>query len=402
MAIYEDSEPAAAGHQDLAEQLRRFETFDELRRSDFYRALRGTFSRLFDEPRIYMGPDATPRLGAFLRVATWNIERGTRFEGIVEVLNHHPVLGRADLLLLNELDDGMVRSGNRSVAFELGQAVGAHAIYGVEYLELTKGSGDESRLPGCNTAALHGNAILTRHEFTAPEIVHLPRCENNFESAEKRLGGRIAILAEIEIGGIPLTVATAHLDVVNTPRCRGRQMRAVLEAVDKRAADGRADNRAIFGGDLNTHTFARGSRWRGIKNTAVILGSRPDRLAARLANPAQHEPALRELVRFGFDLRDCNDRRSTARSVVSNLDDSRHLPAPLRWWIRRRLGGASLTLELRLDWLAARGVRPLRRGEVVDPKTGVSSVDPQAFAGLEHKGRPLSDHDPIVLDLLIE
>jgi len=74
----------------------------------------------------------------------------------------------------------------------------------------------------------------------------------------------------------------------------------------------------------------------------------------------------------------------------------------VRWWIKRRVGPEGLTLHLRLDWLAARGLRPLRAGEVVDSAKGVASIDPQTFGGLTDAGRALSDHDPIVVDLLIE
>src|SRR6185503_1575000 len=114
------------------------------------------------------------------------------------------------------------------------QAIGAHAIYGVEYLELTKGIGDELKLEGRNTAALHGNAILTRHSFSNPRTFRLPRCEKNYESAEKRLGGRIGLLVDLEISGLSLLAVTAHLDVVNTPRCRARQLRALLDHIDSR------------------------------------------------------------------------------------------------------------------------------------------------------------------------
>ncbi|MEN3330832.1 MAG: hypothetical protein V7641_197 [Blastocatellia bacterium] len=402
MTAIEDAASATANHQHLVKELLRFKTFAELRRSAFYQAHRNEFHQLLDEPRIYRAASATPRLADFLRVVMWNIERGTQFDGIVEVLNHHPTLKYADLLLLNELDDGMVRSGNRHVALELSQQLAAHAVYGVEYLELTKGAGDEVNLPGANRAALHGNAILTRHTFFAPQIVRLPRCELNFESAERRLGGRIGILIDLEIGAARFTAATTHLDVVNTPRCRARQMRAMLQAVDARAVARRLTRHAIIGGDLNTHTFARGSRLRAMKNTALILGSRRHKLAHRLANPLRKEPAIGELVRFGYDIASCNDTRSTARSVVSRLDDSRKLPRPLRWWISRRIGPEGLTLDLRLDWLAARGIRALRAGELIDAATGVASVDPRTFSGLTDHGRPLSDHDPIVVDLLIE
>jgi hypothetical protein len=87
---------------------RRFQTIEELRRSEFYREYRAELKRLFDEPRIYRVTGAIPRLGSFLRVVEWNIERGSRLEGKIEVLNTHPVLRFADLLLLNELDQGML------------------------------------------------------------------------------------------------------------------------------------------------------------------------------------------------------------------------------------------------------------------------------------------------------
>jgi hypothetical protein len=201
-ATYEDTDGESQNNQHLVGELRRFATIDDLRRSDFYRARKSELSRLLDEPKIYRSPDARPRLRSFLRIVEWNIERGAKLEGIIEVLNHHPVLGHADLLLLNELDSGMLRSGNRNVPLELGGALSAHAIYAAEYLELTKGVGEELELPGENQSALHGNAILTRHAFSNVQLVGLPRCEDNFASREKRLGGRKGILVEIDVNGV--------------------------------------------------------------------------------------------------------------------------------------------------------------------------------------------------------
>ena len=187
------AENSITNNQPLVDQFKRFATFEELRRSEFYREHETELRRLLDEPRVYEFPEARPRLRSFLRVVEWNIERGAHLEGIIEVLNAHPVLQFADLLLLNELDDGMVRSGNLNVALDLSRALEAHALFGVEYLELTKGAGGEVRLAGENTGALHGNAILTRQPFSNPQIIRLPRCENNFESKERRIGGRIGM-----------------------------------------------------------------------------------------------------------------------------------------------------------------------------------------------------------------
>ena len=255
-------------------------------------------------------------------------------------------------------------------------------------------------MPGENSRALHGNAILTRHNFSSPEIVRLPRCENNFEGKERRIGGRTGILLNIHIDGAMLTVGNTHLDVVNTPRCRARQMRAMLEALDERLRAEAAESRAVIvGGDLNTHTFARGNRLRAMQNTAIILNSGRRRLARRLSQPETREPAIQEFKNFGYTTEGCNDENATSRSIVSNLDDPARLPGAVKWWIKRRIPREGLLLELRLDWLAARGLRPLAASEMVDAQTGVASVNAQTLQGLTTNGLPLSDHDPIVFDV---
>jgi endonuclease/exonuclease/phosphatase family metal-dependent hydrolase len=386
-------------HQQLVASLDRFASFKELRSSEEYRRHRAALEQLFNQPRIYEAPAATPRLQAFLRVVVWNIERGTQLQGIIEALNHHRILRYADLLLLNELDDGMLRSGNRNVPKELSRALSAHTIYGVEYLEFTKGTGEELQLPGNNTTALHGNAILTRHRFSDPQLLRLPRCENNFASAERRIGGRLAIFVDLEIGGRRLLATTAHLDVVNTPGCRARQLRAALEAIEERRQKP-ADSpvKIVVGGDFNTHTFARGGQFRTLKNTLRILGSNRQRLARSLM---KKELAVTELERFGYEVDRFNDGLPTSSSLVSALDDKSSLPAPVRWWAMRRVGPDGIRLEFRLDWLAGLGLQVLRQGEVTDPETGVASLNPQTIKNLTHNGKALSDHDPIVADILL-
>jgi endonuclease/exonuclease/phosphatase family metal-dependent hydrolase len=395
------SQSSSLSNQHLVAELRRFATFDELRQSQFYKVNEAEIKRLFDEPRVYRCERARPRLRSFLRVVEWNIERGSRLDGILEVLTAHPVIRFADLLLINELDDGMIRSGNLSVPLALSRALSAHAIFGVEYLELTKGVGDELALEGENTGALHGNAILTRHSFTNPELIRLPRCENNFESKERRIGGRIGIIVDLEIGGKTFVAGNTHLDVINTPRCRATQMRAMLQAMEARLGEQAGDRAAIIGGDLNSHTFARGTRLRAMKNTATILSSNRDNLNRRLSHPEIREPAIREFGLFGFATDGFNDASATSRTIVSNLDDTSRLPRPMKWWVNRRIGPEGLLLEFRLDWLAARGVRALKAGEVIDEQTGVASVNAQTFLDLKQDGVPLSDHDPIVVDVAI-
>jgi endonuclease/exonuclease/phosphatase family metal-dependent hydrolase len=383
-------------NQPLVQALARYKSMKDLRRSPAFLEHQDDLRDLFDRPRTCLEKPAVPRLGSFLRVAGWNIECGKNFDGIAHSLNNDPLLRFADLILLSEVDDGMARSGNRSVATELGRAIGAHAVYGVEYLELGSwGGGRDS----ANTAALHGNAILTRHPFSNARLVRLPRCERNFESAQKRLGGRLGLLIDVVIdtdhGPAELLAATTHLDVVNSPRCRQKQMRALLDHIDTGS-----NGPAILGGDLNTHTFSRGTRIRALRNLARLLIN-PRAVAASVLRPHRFEPALRDLELFEFNLEGFNDELYTCRVEASELLQSSGLPGPLQGLVRRRFGASARSLDFRLDWLAGRRLMPLRQGQMIDGRSGVRSISPTTITGLEYRGLPVSDHSPIVVDIAV-
>jgi hypothetical protein len=209
------------------------------------------------------------------------------------------------------------------------------------------------------------------------------------------MGGRVGLLANIEVRGSSLLAVTAHLDVVNTPRCRARQLKALLDHLDTEEA------RIVIGADLNTHTFARGGWLRSSRSAIRILTTGQERLAHALLYPETREPAIRQFKKHGYELAALNDRRATSRAIVSSGSDANWVPGPLRRWVLRRIDPATLLLEFRLDWLASRGLGALRAGDVVDKKTGVTSIDPQTFQGLTHEGEPISDHDPIVADLAL-
>jgi hypothetical protein len=138
-----------------------------------------------------------------------------------------------------------------------------------------------------------------------------------------------------------------------------------------------------------------------MRNTATILTTGRSSLHKRLSNPETREPAIPEFARFGYETSGFNDRSATSRSVVSNLEDPRGLPSPMKWWVNRRIGPDGLLLEFRLDWLAGRGLGALRANERVDRDASVASVDAQTLRSLTYNGFPLSDHDPIVVDIAI-
>lgn len=377
-------------NRQIVSHLKQHATLESLYRSDFYHKHGAAVEELLNRPRIYMAPSPEPQLASFLRVVAWNIERGAQFDRIAAALTTHPVMRFADVILLNEVDIGMARSGNRNVARDLAQALGMHAIYGAEFLEMTKGVGKELELDGENIGALHGNCILTRRRFSNPRIIPLPACCNQFEFAEKRYGRRVAVSIDVDLGGATLMAVTAHLEVYNSPACRARQMKAVLDEIDAR----KINNPVLIGGDFNTNTFPRGTRLRTIRNLARLLLTPRERLDGQLKWPHSREPLFRLLNRRGYIVDDFNTDETTCSVQINLLGDSAYLPRPARNWAQKRLGGNQFILHFRLDWFAARGLRALSDGKVVDELTGQSSIGPRTISGLG-----LSDHDPIVVDI---
>jgi hypothetical protein len=98
-------------------------------------------------------------LSPCVQAAAWNLERGIQLDGIIEALRAEPLLGRADVLMLTEVDYGMARTANRHVAREIAHRLDLNYVFAPCYLALTKGAGVEADSRGDNTQALHGNAL---------------------------------------------------------------------------------------------------------------------------------------------------------------------------------------------------------------------------------------------------
>jgi hypothetical protein len=99
------------------------------------------------------------QLGRSLRVVTWNIERGLRLDGIkllftnteeflkqaerkddkvdiAQTRQDIEVLKSADVIVLNEVDWGLKRTGYRAVVQDLGNVLNMNWAYGVEFIEV--------------------------------------------------------------------------------------------------------------------------------------------------------------------------------------------------------------------------------------------------------------------------
>lgn len=139
-----------------------------------------------------------------LNVVGFNAGRGVHWAEFAEMIELMPELQKPDIVVLNEMDIGMARSGNIHTTRKLAFRLGMNYAWGLEFIELTNGSWEEqNQTKGMeNALGLHGNAILSRCPMYDPMIYRDKLDERYFSNkkftgnahgAEKRLGGRMGL-----------------------------------------------------------------------------------------------------------------------------------------------------------------------------------------------------------------
>jgi endonuclease/exonuclease/phosphatase family metal-dependent hydrolase len=377
------------------ENLSKFRTLAELRQSDFFLKNSGCIQSFLKTPQLHSSADAAPRLNSFLRVVQWNIEKGKRFDSILDCFQNNEILKWADILILNEADYGMNRSGNRHVARELATQLHMHMVFGPAHFELTKGTGDDLAIEGDNRESLQGNAVLSRYPVLDASVIPLPLSFEPYEYEEKRFGRRCCLWVQIQLGQSRLWVGSVHLELRNTPRCRAIQVKHIMDSLP-----GRNDESFLLGGDLNTNSFGRGTKWRTIRSFLRLLLHSPARVKKQLLNPEKsREPLFEIMEQCGFFWESLNSHGETARTAIDTLEELDQLPDLLVHRIRKRLEPYNGYLCFKLDWFLGKHLGALRGGQKRDAGTDVISLEPGCIQGRNYGGDRISDHLPIYVDL---
>jgi len=251
-----------------------------------------------------------------LRITEWNIERGENLGGIEQALTKPDAfltqaqaetkpsaadlarlrtqlkeLRQSDVVILNEVDIGVKRTGYRNVAEDMARLLHMNLAYAVEFVEvdslldlgLEKPVLDTPEQTALMTEdlkpdperfrGLHVNAILSRYPLTDVHIIRLPVCHDWYKderqeisqleqakrkaadvafmeriSREVRRGNRNGIEATIHIpdAAQPLTLVNIHLENKCKASCRDKQMQTALDFI--RSTKGPV----LMAGDLNT------------------------------------------------------------------------------------------------------------------------------------------------------
>ncbi len=317
-----------------------------------------------------------------VRAVHWNIEHGNRYAQIEEALTGHRELVDADVYLLNEVDLGMARSGNRDVAADLAQSLGRHAVWAPLLLETTRGRDDDliEDSGAENAEALFGLAILSRWPLRDARIVPLPSPERSQFDLERMYGRHIALVVTVERPEDPFVAVAAHLEVHRTRAHRAAQIRVVMAALE-------AEQRPVLlAGDFNTHTFDRGLPWSVLAGAGGLMLTPGPALRRRLRFPDRgpaREPLFDELHAAGFEWDRWIDRTPTLQMRFERIEEARRLPAVISGAFDRALAWAQSRAALRLDWFAGRGWK---------------SASGFTVTGLDGPGRA-SDHAPIVAEI---
>lgn len=261
---------------------------------------------------------SSAQLGEFLRVVHWNIERGLEFDAIAavfqseeklltmldnerfppesrkrrEFLEQAALLREADVIVLNEVDLGMKRSGYRNIAADLAQKLGMNYAFGVQFVELSPidinhkiAAENESEkevldLIEVDTErykGLQGVAILSRFPLENVRLVPFETQPYDWYKSEKkgasmlekgkrqiskrvflekilpevRRGGRTTLYAEIADSRLPsgrVTIAATHLENRTKPANRQKQLKELLGQIKE------IRHPVILSGDMNTST----------------------------------------------------------------------------------------------------------------------------------------------------
>jgi endonuclease/exonuclease/phosphatase family metal-dependent hydrolase len=287
------------------------------------------------------GADSPASLTGWVRVGAWNVLRGRRPDALASTLASAGV----QLGLLSELDDGMARTRNVVTTDAIAGVLGFASAFGVEFVEL--GLGDETEREQAagqsNTRGLHGNAIISASTLDDPAVVRLPDVGDGWfavDSSQPRLGGRMAVVATVVIDGVPVQVASTHLENRTTAAHRAEQLEVVLGAIDARDASGPA----IVGGDFNT----LGADIDVLLDRPVVRALRQDE-PWRFTWPVVYEPLFEVARAHGFVWTDANVAAPTMDQAWAGLPD---------------------LVPMRLDWLLVRGL--VARRPAVVPAGGLS------------------------------
>lgn len=197
-----------------------------------------TFIDCATETGCFAPPGLAPKTE--LVVVAYNAERGRNADAQLAAFASGVDFPRPDVLLLSEADRGCERTSYRNVIRDYAEALGMNYVYGVEFVELPETPDDPS------TPCEHGNGILSRYPLANARVLRHAVNRSWYEGTdERRLGGRVAITADVVVGSAFIEVTAVHFESDVSEDTRSAQATELAELGSQRRS------RVLIGGDMN-------------------------------------------------------------------------------------------------------------------------------------------------------
>ena len=190
-----------------------------------------------------------PGFRASAQVLNWNIDRGGNLEGVEAAMRNV----KPDLCILQEVDLSARRTGGKDIALELAKSFGLNYSFAPEFQELSQSID--------NSPAYHGQAILTTWPIVSTRILRFahqsgfwkprPLLISSLPLLQRREGGRIAQISELDNGGKKVVVYNLHLESRGSENGRLIQLNEVLTDAERYPAG----TAVIIAGDFNTKSW---------------------------------------------------------------------------------------------------------------------------------------------------
>jgi endonuclease/exonuclease/phosphatase family metal-dependent hydrolase len=216
-------------------------------------------SAAFAAPTAPPAPDAlqTLRSGSYSQetapraratILDWNIDRGKDIDDIEGQMRQF----NPDLCIFQEVDLNARRSGGIDVAKKLAEDFRMNYVFAPEFEELSQGTSENP--------AYHGQALLTKLPIRSSRMLRFahqsdfwkPRrlLKSSMPLWQRREGGRMALITELDNGGKPLVIYNLHLESRGNDHLRLLQLEEVLDDAKQYPPE----TSVIIAGDLNTKT----------------------------------------------------------------------------------------------------------------------------------------------------
>lgn len=181
-------------------------------------------------------------------ILDWNIDRGKHLDDIKKQIREI----KPDLCIFQEVDLGARRTHGEDIAKELAQTFGMNYVFAPEFQELGQGTAEDP--------AYHGQALLTTLPVRSSRMIRFrhqsgfwtprPLLISSLPLLQRRKGGRVALVAELDNGGKPLVVYNLHLESKGTGELRLEQLEEVLDDARRYPPE----TPIIIAGDFNSFT----------------------------------------------------------------------------------------------------------------------------------------------------